>query len=137
MPKTPKVILGLSKNRNSESLIIFLQYFILIKEWIKNAQEVIPESGVGLPGRVPRDHQVGPVARAPRAFVRGQRASRWVRMEPVSEVVVCCVVWHREVRICARVRVRLQGHPDRERSMRAHSGRSRSGNGGPCAAAAA
>ena len=27
---------GFPKNRNSESLIIFLQYFILIKEWIKN-----------------------------------------------------------------------------------------------------
>ncbi len=34
---------GFPKNRNSESLIIFLQYFILIKEWIKNAQEVIPD----------------------------------------------------------------------------------------------
>ena len=34
---------GFPKNRNSESLIIFLQYFILIKEWIKNALEVIPD----------------------------------------------------------------------------------------------
>ena len=34
---------GFPKNRNSENLITFLQYFILIKEWIKNAQEVIPD----------------------------------------------------------------------------------------------
>ena len=34
---------GFPKNRNSENLIIFLQYFILIKEWIKNAQELVPD----------------------------------------------------------------------------------------------
>ena len=34
---------GFPKNRNLENLIIFLQYFILIKEWTKNAQENIPE----------------------------------------------------------------------------------------------
>ena len=34
---------GFPKSRNSESLIIFLQYFILIKEWIKNGQEYVPD----------------------------------------------------------------------------------------------
>ena len=34
---------GFPKNRNLENLIIFFQYFILIKEWIKNAQEGVPE----------------------------------------------------------------------------------------------
>ncbi len=34
---------GFPKNRNFENLIIFLQYFVLIKEWIKNAQENMPE----------------------------------------------------------------------------------------------
>ena len=34
---------GFPKNRNLESLIIFLQYFVLIKEWTKDAQENIPE----------------------------------------------------------------------------------------------
>ena len=34
---------GFPKNRNAENLIVFLQYFILIKEWIKNAQEVVPD----------------------------------------------------------------------------------------------
>ena len=34
---------GFPKNRNLENLIIFLQYFILIKEWTKNAQENVPE----------------------------------------------------------------------------------------------
>jgi len=34
---------GFPKNRNLENLIIFLQYFILIREWIKNAQENVPE----------------------------------------------------------------------------------------------
>ncbi len=34
---------GFPKNRNSENLIVFLQYFILIKEWIKNAQEIVPD----------------------------------------------------------------------------------------------
>ncbi len=34
---------GFPKNRNSENLIIFLQYFILIKEWIKIAQEPVPD----------------------------------------------------------------------------------------------
>ncbi len=34
---------GFPKNRNLENLIIFLQYFVLIKEWIKSAQENVPE----------------------------------------------------------------------------------------------
>ena len=34
---------GFPKNRNLENLVIFLQYFILIKEWIKDAQEPVPE----------------------------------------------------------------------------------------------
>ena len=34
---------GFPKNRNSDHLILFLQYFIIIKEWIQNAQEVVPE----------------------------------------------------------------------------------------------
>ena len=34
---------GFPKNRNLENLITFLQYFILIKEWIKNAQESVPD----------------------------------------------------------------------------------------------
>ena len=34
---------GFPKNRNLENLIIFLQYFVLIKEWIKNGQENIPD----------------------------------------------------------------------------------------------
>jgi len=34
---------GFPRNRNLESLILFLQYFILIKEWIKSAQENEPE----------------------------------------------------------------------------------------------
>ncbi len=33
---------GFPKNRNFENLITFVQYFILAKEWIKNAQEVVP-----------------------------------------------------------------------------------------------
>ncbi len=33
---------GFPKNRNLENLIVFLQYFVLIKEWIKNAQENVP-----------------------------------------------------------------------------------------------
>lgn len=33
---------GFPKNRNLENLVIFLQYFVLIKEWIKQAQESIP-----------------------------------------------------------------------------------------------
>ena len=33
---------GFPKNKNSENLIIFLQYFVLIKEWIKGAQEPVP-----------------------------------------------------------------------------------------------
>ena len=33
---------GFPKNRNSENLVLFLQYFILIKEWIRNAQEQVP-----------------------------------------------------------------------------------------------
>ena len=34
---------GFPKNRNFENLVIFLQYFILMKEWIKDAQEPVPE----------------------------------------------------------------------------------------------
>ena len=34
---------GFPKNRNLENLIVFLQYFVLIKEWIKSAQENVPE----------------------------------------------------------------------------------------------
>ena len=34
---------GFPKNRNCENLLTFLQYFILIKEWIKQGQEIIPE----------------------------------------------------------------------------------------------
>ena len=34
---------GFPINRNFENLLTFVQYFILIKEWIKNAQEVVPE----------------------------------------------------------------------------------------------
>ncbi len=34
---------GFPKNRNLENLIIFLQYFVLIKEWTKSAQENVPE----------------------------------------------------------------------------------------------
>ena len=34
---------GFPKNRNFENLLTFVQYFILIKEWIKNAQEIVPE----------------------------------------------------------------------------------------------
>ena len=34
---------GFPKNRNLENLIIFLQYFVLIREWIKNGQENIPD----------------------------------------------------------------------------------------------
>ncbi len=34
---------GFPKNRNLENLIIFLQYFVLVREWIKNGQENIPD----------------------------------------------------------------------------------------------
>ncbi len=34
---------GFPKNRNPENLILFLQYFIIIKEWTQNAQEVVPD----------------------------------------------------------------------------------------------
>ena len=34
---------GFPKNRNFENLITSLQYFILIKEWIKSGQEIVPE----------------------------------------------------------------------------------------------
>ena len=34
---------GFPKNRNLENLLTFVQYFILIREWIKNAQEDIPQ----------------------------------------------------------------------------------------------
>ena len=35
---------GFPKNRNFENLVTSLQYFILIKEWIKNGQEMVPDS---------------------------------------------------------------------------------------------
>jgi len=34
---------GFPKNRSLENLIIFLQYFVLIKEWTRSAQENVPE----------------------------------------------------------------------------------------------
>ena len=34
---------GFPVNRNPENLVLFLQYFIIIKEWIKNAQEIVPD----------------------------------------------------------------------------------------------
>tara|TARA_Y100001970_G_C14251435_1_gene872161 strand:+ start:3060 stop:4706 length:1647 start_codon:yes stop_codon:yes gene_type:complete len=34
---------GFPKNRNFENLITFVQYFILIKEWIKSGQEIVPD----------------------------------------------------------------------------------------------
>ena len=34
---------GFPKNRNSENLTLFLKYFIIIKEWIQSAQEVVPD----------------------------------------------------------------------------------------------
>ena len=34
---------GFPKSKNAENLILCLQYFILTKEWIKNAQEPIPD----------------------------------------------------------------------------------------------
>ena len=34
---------GFPKNRNLENLLTFTQYFILVREWIKSAQENIPE----------------------------------------------------------------------------------------------
>ena len=34
---------GFPINRNFENLLTFVQYFILIKEWIKSAQETVPE----------------------------------------------------------------------------------------------
>jgi len=34
---------GFPKNRNFENLITFIQYFVLIKEWIKNGQEIVPD----------------------------------------------------------------------------------------------
>ena len=39
---------GFPKNRNPENLILFLQYFIIIKEWIQNAQENVPDYLVGI-----------------------------------------------------------------------------------------
>ena len=33
---------GFPKNRNFENLVSFVQYFILIKEWIKSGQEIVP-----------------------------------------------------------------------------------------------
>ena len=34
---------GFPKNRNFENLITFTQYFVIIKEWIKSGQEIVPE----------------------------------------------------------------------------------------------
>jgi len=34
---------GFPKNRNFENLVTFVQYFVLIKEWIKSGQEIIPD----------------------------------------------------------------------------------------------
>ena len=34
---------GFPKNRNFENLVTFVQYFVLIKEWIKNGQEIVPD----------------------------------------------------------------------------------------------
>ena len=34
---------GFPKNRNFENLVIFIQYFVLIKEWIKSGQEIVPD----------------------------------------------------------------------------------------------
>ncbi len=34
---------GFPKNRNFENLVTFAQYFVLIKEWIKNGQEIVPD----------------------------------------------------------------------------------------------
>tara|TARA_A100001011_G_scaffold392716_1_gene480887 strand:- start:2253 stop:3902 length:1650 start_codon:yes stop_codon:yes gene_type:complete len=34
---------GFPINRNAENLVLFLQYFIIIKEWIKSAQELVPD----------------------------------------------------------------------------------------------
>jgi len=34
---------GFPKNRNFENLVTFAQYFVLIKEWIKSGQEIVPD----------------------------------------------------------------------------------------------
>ncbi len=34
---------GFPKNRNFENLVTFLQFFVLIKEWIKSGQEIVPD----------------------------------------------------------------------------------------------
>tara|TARA_B100000686_G_scaffold37852_1_gene39298 strand:+ start:2856 stop:4502 length:1647 start_codon:yes stop_codon:yes gene_type:complete len=34
---------GFPKNRNFENLVTFVQYFVLIKEWIKSGQEIVPD----------------------------------------------------------------------------------------------
>jgi len=34
---------GFPKNRNFENLVTLLQYFVIIKEWIKNGQEIVPD----------------------------------------------------------------------------------------------
>ena len=34
---------GFPKNRNFENLITFIQYFVLIKEWMKSGQEIVPD----------------------------------------------------------------------------------------------
>tara|TARA_B100001173_G_scaffold307844_1_gene317070 strand:+ start:562 stop:2208 length:1647 start_codon:yes stop_codon:yes gene_type:complete len=39
---------GFPTNRNFENLLTFVQYFILIKEWIKSAQETVPEYVEGI-----------------------------------------------------------------------------------------
>ncbi len=35
---------GFPKNRNFENLVTYLQYFILVKEWMKSGQETVPEN---------------------------------------------------------------------------------------------
>ena len=34
---------GFPKNRNFENLVMFVQYFLIIKEWIKGGQEIVPD----------------------------------------------------------------------------------------------
>ena len=34
---------GFPKNRNFENLVIFVQYFVLIKEWMRGGQEIVPD----------------------------------------------------------------------------------------------
>ena len=34
---------GFPKNRNLENLVTFVQYFVIIKEWMKSGQEIVPD----------------------------------------------------------------------------------------------